>query len=40
MPVRDFVDPGIFLQIDTSAVAQLLFGYNRLGEALVCLVAL
>ena len=35
LPFRDFVDPGIFLQILASAAAQALFGYNVLGEALL-----
>ena len=35
MPFRDFVDPGNFLQIYTSAAAQLLFGYSLFGEALL-----
>jgi hypothetical protein len=33
-PHRDFADPGIFLQIYTSAALQLLFGYNLFGQAL------
>src|SRR5687767_4261208 len=33
-PYRDFADPGIFLQIYTSAALQWLFGYNLLGQAL------
>jgi len=36
LPFRDFVDPGIFLHILTSAGLQLLFGHNLLGEALLC----
>ena len=40
VPVRDFLDPGIFLQIYTSAALQLLFGYNLLGEALVSILFL
>jgi hypothetical protein len=34
LPYRDFADPGIFLQILTSAGLQWLFGYNLLGQAL------
>jgi hypothetical protein len=37
LPFRDFRDPGIFLQIHTSAAFQLLFGYRLLGEALLCI---
>ena len=37
LPFRDFVDPGVFLQIHTSAAIQLLFGYRLLGEALLCI---
>jgi hypothetical protein len=33
-PYRDFADPGIFLQIYTSAALQLLLGYNLFGQAL------
>ena len=33
LPVRDFDDPGIVLQIFTSAGLQRLFGYNLLGQA-------
>lgn len=33
LPVRDFDDPGIFLQIFTSAALQKVFGYNLLGQA-------
>ena len=39
-PVRDFIDPGVFLQIYASAAVQLLFGYNLLGEALLSIVLL
>src|SRR5215217_230350 len=37
LPFRDFPDPGVFLQIHTSAAFQLLFGYRLLGEALLCI---
>jgi hypothetical protein len=33
LPYRDFVDPGIFLQIWTSATLQRLFGDNLVGQA-------
>jgi hypothetical protein len=33
LPYRDFVDPGIFLQIWTSAALQQLFGDNLVGQA-------
>jgi hypothetical protein len=35
LPFRDFVDPGLFLQILVSAGAQFVFGYSLLGEALL-----
>src|SRR5262249_18226168 len=34
-PIRDFFDPGQFLHYYVSAAAQMVFGYNLLGEALV-----
>jgi len=34
-PIRDFFDPGQFLHYYVSAAAQVVFGYNLLGEALV-----
>lgn len=34
LPFRDFWEPGYFLQCFTSALLQLIFGYNLLGEAL------
>ena len=35
VPIRDFFDPGFFLQNYLSSAAQLLFGYNLFGEALL-----
>ncbi len=42
LPVRDFFDGGFFLQNYASTAAQLAFGYNLFGEALltISLVAL
>src|SRR5262249_17990069 len=34
-PIRDFFDPGQFLHYYVSAAAQVVFGYNLFGEALV-----
>ncbi len=34
-PIRDFFDPGQFLHYYLSAAAQLVFGYNLYGEALL-----
>lgn len=34
-PIRDFFDPGQFLHYYMSAAAQLIFGYNLFGEALL-----
>jgi hypothetical protein len=35
LPLRDFVDPGMFLLFWSSAAAQWLFGYNLLGDAVL-----
>ena len=35
VPIRDFFDAGFFLQYYLSSTAQLLFGYNLFGEALL-----
>ena len=35
VPIRDFFDSGFFLQNYLSSAAQLLFGYNLFGEALL-----
>ena len=35
IPIRDFFDVGFFLQNYLSSAAQLVFGYNLLGEALL-----
>ena len=35
VPIRDFFDPGFFLQNYLSSAAQLLFGYNLYGEAVL-----
>ena len=35
VPIRDFFDPGLFLQYYLSSAAQLLFGYNQFGEAVL-----
>ena len=35
VPIRDFFDPGLFLQYYLSSAAQLLFGYNLHGEAVL-----
>ena len=35
LPIRDFFDAGIFLQNYLSSAAQLLFGYNLFGEAIL-----
>ena len=40
MPGRDFADPGFFLMPVLSAVAQAVFGYRLIGEALLCLLFL
>jgi hypothetical protein len=40
LPFRDFVDPGVFLQIQISALFQQVFGYRLLGEALLCIASL
>jgi len=34
-PIRDFFDPGQFLHYYFSAAAQIIFGYNLFGEALL-----
>src|SRR5262249_6009822 len=34
-PIRDFFDPGQFLHYYLSAAAQIVFGYNLFGEALL-----
>lgn len=36
VPFRDFVDPGTFGQLYASAAMQWLFGYNLLGEVILC----
>ena len=35
VPIRDFFDPGLFLQYYLSSAAQFVFGYNLFGEALL-----
>ena len=35
VPIRDFFDPGLFLQYYLSSAVQLVFGYNLFGEALL-----
>ena len=35
VPIRDFFDPGLFLQYYLSSAAQLVFGYTLFGEALL-----
>ena len=35
LPIRDFFDAGFFLQYYLSSAAQLVFGYNLFGEALL-----
>ena len=35
VPIRDFFDAGLFLQYYLSSAAQLLFGYNLYGEAVL-----
>ena len=35
VPIRDFFDPGLFLQYYLSAAAQLVFGYSLFGEAIL-----
>ena len=35
VPIRDFFDAGFFLQYYLSSAAQLVFGYNLFGEALL-----
>ena len=35
MPIRDFFDAGFFLQLYLSSAAQLLFGYDLFGEAVL-----
>jgi hypothetical protein len=35
VPFRDFMDPGYFLTLYASALAQKLFGFNLLGEVLL-----
>ena len=35
VPIRDFFDPGLFLQYYLSSAAQFVFGYNLFGEAVL-----